>query len=165
MSDKENKTLFENILGIEFENYEGILSLIDTPIEIIEGIEFENYEGILSLIDTPIEIIEVLLKIVCEQNKLLRLIQELFSPVESEIAEIKKKKNENFLTRLYQKVLKAENCVIQAYQEEIWYWYYYIEEFKKKVKSIRDNNRRIDDVTDGGLSFLINMWDEQELLR
>ncbi|CAG8622524.1 10499_t:CDS:1 [Diversispora eburnea] len=47
MSDKENeisiscdKGSLENILGAEFENYEGILPLIDTPIEIIEGTQF-----------------------------------------------------------------------------------------------------------------------------
>ncbi|CAG8580337.1 11607_t:CDS:2 [Diversispora eburnea] len=38
---------------------------------------------------------------------------------EDKIAEIKKGESENSLVRLYQKVLKAKNCVIQTYQEEI----------------------------------------------
>ncbi|RHZ76963.1 hypothetical protein Glove_187g3 [Diversispora epigaea] len=40
MSDKENETSLENILGAEFENYEGVLPLIDTPIKIIESTQF-----------------------------------------------------------------------------------------------------------------------------
>ncbi|RHZ80845.1 hypothetical protein Glove_131g93 [Diversispora epigaea] len=84
-------------------------------------------------------------KIAREQDKLLGLIRELSSPVEGETAEIKKGESENSLARLYQKALKAENRVTQAYQEEIRCWYYYAEEFEKKVMSIRDNDRRIGD--------------------
>ncbi|RHZ82368.1 hypothetical protein Glove_109g371 [Diversispora epigaea] len=40
MSDKENEASLENILGAEFENYEDVLPLINTPIEIIEGTQF-----------------------------------------------------------------------------------------------------------------------------
>ncbi|CAG8587653.1 5505_t:CDS:2 [Diversispora eburnea] len=84
-------------------------------------------------------------KIAREQDKLLELIRELSSPVEGETAEIKKGESENSLARLYQKALKAKNRVTQAYQEEIRCWYYYAEEFEKKVMSIRDNDRRIGD--------------------
>ncbi|RHZ75072.1 hypothetical protein Glove_217g134 [Diversispora epigaea] len=42
MSNKENEEneLFENILGFEFKNYEGVLPLINTPIELIQGTQF-----------------------------------------------------------------------------------------------------------------------------
>ncbi|CAG8593412.1 13444_t:CDS:1 [Ambispora gerdemannii] len=84
-------------------------------------------------------------KIARDQDKLLGLIRELSTPVKGETGEINTGESENSLARLYQKALKAENRVTQAYQEEIRCWYYYAEEFEKKVMGIRDNDRKIGD--------------------
>ncbi|RIB24717.1 hypothetical protein C2G38_2281654 [Gigaspora rosea] len=54
------------------------------------------------------------------------------------------------LARLYQKAIKAEKRVTQAYQEEILCWYYYTERFEKSVKEITDNIREISDKTARG---------------
>ncbi|CAI2186504.1 996_t:CDS:2 [Funneliformis geosporum] len=68
------------------------------------------------------------------------LLYELSTPIKRKTTETNKGSGGSIsqnLARLFQKAIKAEKCVTQAYQKEIYCWYYYAERFEKSVKNVK----------------------------
>ncbi|CAI2165099.1 10179_t:CDS:2 [Funneliformis geosporum] len=83
-----------------------------------------------------------------EQERFRGLLHELSTPIKEETTETNNEDESSEgsilqnLARLFQKAIKAEKCVTQAYQEEIYCWYYYAEQFEKSVKDVKVNDKR-----------------------
>ncbi|CAG8611850.1 8994_t:CDS:2, partial [Funneliformis mosseae] len=87
-----------------------------------------------------------------EHNILQGLLQELSTPVRGESIENNEVAEDDSeasmsktLTRLFQKVYRAETRATKAIQEEISCWYYYEKAYKERVEEIKNARRGISD--------------------
>ena len=86
-----------------------------------------------------------------EQERFRELLHELSIPIKGETTETNNEDegSESSISQnlawLFQKAIKAEKRITQAYQEKIHCWYYYAEQFEKSVKNVKDNDKKVKD--------------------